>query len=386
MKILLAPDKFRGSLTARQVCDAMTEGIRLVDPTAEIVALPLADGGEGTAEVLTDATNGRWHTVPVLDPLGRDIQAGFGISADGKTAFIEMAQASGLRLLAPTEYNPLRTSTYGTGQLIKHAIALGVEHIVLGIGGSATNDAGIGLAAALGWVFAGPSDQGDDLAPCGGSLKYIKAINAPISPSVPKNVTISVACDVTNPLYGPNGAAAIYGPQKGASPDMVAELDDGLRNFAGIVYRDYGIDLAHIPGAGAAGGLGAGTLFFLNATLKEGVQLVMDEVQFDQHLAGTDLVLTGEGKTDRQTLQGKLLKGIADRANAANIPVVALCGTLALTPKEVAAAGLTAAFSILNRPQSLEEALQNAYEDVCQATFHICRLFLNRPPHSEPVL
>ncbi|GAA4455984.1 glycerate kinase [Nibrella saemangeumensis] len=376
MKLLLAPDKFRGSLTARQVCDAMTEGIRLVKPDAEIVALPLADGGEGTAEVLTDATNGHWHTVPVLDPLGRSIQAGFGVSADGQTAFVEMAQASGLRLLDRSEYNPMQTSTFGTGQLIQQAVAMGVQHIVLGIGGSATNDAGIGLAAALGWQFL--DQHGQTLTPCGAALQQIRSIKAPISSLLPDNLTVSVACDVTNPLYGPNGAAAIYGPQKGASPAIVAELDAGLHHFAEVIKQQFGTDLAQVPGAGAAGGLGAGALFFLNAELKEGVRLIMHEVQFDQHLAGSHLVLTGEGKTDRQTLQGKLLKGIADRANASGIPVVALCGTLELTPEEVAATGLTAAFSILNRPQLLDEALQHAYTDVRQATFHICRLFLQR--------
>ncbi|GAA4401330.1 glycerate 3-kinase [Nibrella viscosa] len=376
MKILLAPDKFRGSLTARQVCDAMMEGIRLAAPDADIVALPLADGGEGTAEVLTDATHGCWHTVPVLDPLGRAIQAGFGTSADGKTAFIEMAQASGLRLLDPSEHNPLQTSTYGTGQLIQHAVALGVTHIVLGIGGSATNDAGMGLAAALGWQFL--DQNGQELIPSGAALQQIKQINPPTRSPLPDELTVSVACDVTNPLYGLNGAAAIYGPQKGASPAMVAELDKGLQQIATLIQQQFGTDLAEVPGAGAAGGLGAGALFFLKAELKEGVRLVMDEVRFDQHLAGTDLVLTGEGKTDRQTLQGKLLKGIADRANAVGIPVVALCGTLDLTPEEVIATGLTAAFSILSRPQPLTEALQNGYRDVQQATFHICRLFLHR--------
>lgn len=372
VKILLAPDKFRGSLTARQVTDAMTEGIRLVRPDASVVALPLADGGEGTARVLTDATGGAWHTTTVSDPLRRPIQAGFGVSGDGQTAFIEMAQASGLALLRNDERNPLHTTTFGTGELIQAALKQGVRRVVLGIGGSATTDAGIGMAAALGWQFL--DTNGNELPPTGGSLRHLARLVPPAT-SFPASVDVVVACDVTNPLYGPEGAAFVYGPQKGATSDLVRELDQGLRNVARLVQEQFGIDVANPPGAGAAGGLGAGALFFLNATLRPGTDVVLDTVGFDQALTNTDLVLTGEGKLDPQTLQGKLLKGVADRANAASVPVIALCGTLTLDPDAIQRLGLLAAFSVLNRPQMLNNAVQSAYADVRLATFTACRLF-----------
>ncbi|WP_128547687.1 glycerate kinase [Larkinella soli] len=367
MKVLLAPDKFKGSLTARQVCDAMSEGIRLAIPDAEIIALPMADGGEGTAEVLTQATGGQWIRVQVQDPLGRPVEADYGLS--NRTAFIEMSQASGLRLLQRAELDPLNTHTFGTGQLIRDAMLRGANHIVLGIGGSATNDAGTGMAAALGWRFL--NSGGEEIAPNGGNLHQIRTI---LPPAEPLAATVEVACDVTNPLYGPDGAAFIYGPQKGAGPKEVEHLDRGLRHFADIILRQFGVDLAHRPGAGAAGGLGAGALFFLHATLKEGVRLVMEQTGFSARLTGVDLVLTGEGKIDRQTLQGKLIKGVALNASEAGIPAVALCGTLEAEPDEITALGLRAAFSVLNRPQTLDEALSSAYEAVRRTTFNVIRL------------
>ncbi|GAB3499118.1 glycerate kinase [Spirosoma knui] len=374
MRILLAPDKFRGSLTAQSVAQAMAEGVRLADINAEVTLVPLADGGEGTAEILTQATDGNWHITLVNDPLGRPIEAGFGVSADGKTAFIEMALASGLQLLDPAERNPLLTSTYGTGQLIRHALTIGAEHIVLGIGGSATTDAGIGMAAALGWSFL--DENGLELPPTGASLSRICQISPPVLPAQ-RPYSVSVACDVTAPLFGPSGAAYVYGPQKGATPEMVDQLDAGLQQFAHVINEQFGADVATIPGSGAAGGLGAGALSFLNATLRPGVDVVLEAVHFDQRAAHADLILTGEGKLDQQTLQGKLLKGVTDRSVAAGVPIVALCGTLELTPEEISSLGLTAAFSVLNRPERLDEAVLTAYSDVRQATFNVCRLFLS---------
>lgn len=373
MRILLAPDKFRGSLTARQVADAMAEGVGLAMPNAGIVTLPLADGGEGTAAVLTEATHGIWHSVCVSDPLGRPVDAGFGVSGDGQTAFVEMAQASGLALLTVAERDPDKTSTFGTGELLRYAMATGAEQVILGIGGSATNDGGIGMAAALGWQFLG--EAGALIPPLARNLIYIRRLVPPPAPLFP-DVTVRVACDVSNPLVGPAGATAVYGPQKGATPAQVISLDAGLQNLAHCVQKQFGIDIASVPGAGAAGGLGAGALFFLKATLQPGVDLVLDAVGFDTHLANADLVLTGEGKLDRQTLDGKLLKGVADRAGRASVPVVALCGTLDLTPSEIDALGLRAAFSVLTKPQPLAKALQTAYEDVIRATFAVCRLFV----------
>ena len=376
MRIILAPDKFRGSLTARQVSDAMAEGIRLVHPDAAIVALPLADGGEGTAPVLTEATNGTWHTATVSDPLGRPVEAGFGLSGDGKTAFIEMAQASGLALLTRDERSIVRTGTLGTGELIRQAVDQGVGHVVLAIGGSATTDAGIGMASALGWQFL--DKWGEPLRPIGMSLPRIERIVPPTQSRI-GSTTFSVACDVTNPLFGREGAAYVYGPQKGGTSREIRWTDTGLRQFARVVQEQFGRDIANVPGAGAAGGLGAGALFFLNATLRPGVDVVLDAVDFDRHLHNADLVLTGEGKLDRQTLQGKVLKGVADRVvrhfgARAHVPVVALCGTLDLDPADIDALGLTAAFSVLNRPQSLDEAVLTAYDDVRRATFSVCRL------------
>lgn len=372
MNFLLAPDKFRGSLTARQVADAMAEGVRLAMPDATVVTLPLADGGEGTAAVLTEATDGTWHTAIVSDPFGRPVEAGFGVSGDGTTAFVEMAQASGLAVLTREERDPGRANTYGTGELIRMAVEQGVGHVVLGIGGSATNDGGIGMAAALGWQFL--NESGEPLPPNGNHLMHIQQLVPPAAVSF-ANVRFSVACDVSNPLCGPEGATRVYGPQKGATPDQLRWLDDGLRNLARLIQKQFGVDVSDVPGAGAAGGLGAGALFFLNARLRPGVDLVLDAVSVDQHLTSTDLILTGEGKLDRQTLDGKLLKGIADRANQVNVPVVALCGTLDLDPTDIDALGLRAAFSVLTRPQSLDEAVETAYTDVLRATFAVCRLF-----------
>lgn len=372
MKILLAPDKFRGSLTATEVCEAMSEGIWKALPNAEILAIPMADGGEGTAEILTLNAGGQMHTVLVSDPLGREIEADFGLSADGHSAYLEMAVASGLRLLQPHERNPLQTSTFGTGQLIQEAIIQGAKQLILGIGGSATTDGGIGMAAALGWRFEDKSGQ--HLVANGGNLGQIQKIIPP--PTFPQ-IDIQVACDVTAPLYGPTGAAYVYAPQKGADTEMVAQLDDGLKHLSDIIKRDFGVDLAQVPGTGAAGGLGFGLLFFLKATLKEGVKIVMEQTCFDEQLQGVDLVLTGEGKMDDQTLQGKLIAGIAQTAQQNGIPVIALCGTLLLSPEEVQRIGLSYATSILNRPMTLNEAIAYAHQGVSDSTYQLMKLFLS---------
>lgn len=370
MNVLLAPDKFRGSLTARQVADAMAEGVRLAAPNATVTPLPLADGGEGTAQVLTDVTTGTWHTTTVSDPLSRLVWAGFGVSGDGTTAFVEMAQASGLALLDKPERDPGRANTYGTGELILKAVEQGVGHVILGIGGSATNDGGVGMAAAFGWQFL--NQTGNQLPPIGNHLVHIRQLVPPPAPPF-LNIKFSVACDVSNPLYGPNGATRIYGPQKGATPRQLPRLDRGLRNLARLMREQFGVDVADVPGAGAAGGLGAGALFFLNAQLRPGADVVLDAVDFDRRAAEAKLILTGEGKLDRQTIQGKLIKRLVERAG--QTPVVALCGTLDLDPADLDALGLRAAFSVLTKPQSLDEAVQTAYADVVQATFNACRLF-----------
>lgn len=372
MKILLAPDKFRGSLTAAEVCEAMSEGIRKALPNAEILAIPMADGGEGTAEILTHNAGGQMHSVSVSDPLGRKIMAEFGLAADGKTAYLEMAAASGLRLLQSHERNPLQTSTFGTGELIQEALNKGAQQLILGIGGSATTDGGVGMAAALGWRFEDKS--GRNLVPNGGSLGQIQKI---IPPANFTQINIQVACDVTAPLYGPTGAACVYASQKGANAEMVVQLDEGLKHLANLIQRDFGVDLAQVAGTGAAGGLGFGLLFFLNATLKEGVKIVMEQTYFEEKLLGVDLVFTGEGKMDDQTLQGKLIAGIAKAAQHNGIPVVALCGTLLITPEEVQRIGLSFATSILNRPMTLDEAIAYAHQGVSDSACQLTKFFLS---------
>ena len=362
MHILVAPDKFRGSLEAEEVCRAAREGILLAHPSAEVTTVPLADGGEGTTAVLTQNAGGTLVSLQVSDPLGRPISAEYGISADGTTAYMEMAAASGLRLLSPQEYNPLLTTTYGTGELIKDAIERGVGTILLGIGGSATTDGGIGMAGKV-------------LPPVGQSMGAVASIDTTgVDPRL-RQVSIVVACDVTNPLYGEQGAAYIYGPQKGANPRMVQQLDAGLRNLARVAASTFGRDVSATPGAGAAGGVGAGALWFLNATLREGVQIVMEQTRLAEWVEKVDLVITGEGKVDHQTLSGKLVKGLADLCREKEVPLAVVCGTLLISPEEAREAGIAYAVSILNRPQRLQEAQSEAYERVREATFHLVRLF-----------
>ncbi len=373
LKIVLAPDKFRGSLESDEVCEAMAAGILLAFPQAEIIAIPLADGGEGTAKALTLHAGGRFVSVEVQDPLGRIICATYGLSSDNKTAYIEMAAASGLALLTEDERDPGLTSSFGTGQLIVDALNRGVDHMVLGIGGSATTDAGIGLAAALGYYFL--DDQGQEVLPTGGHLSEIASIHSEkINPKL-SQVKITVACDVANPLYGEQGAAYIYAPQKGASPEQVELLDRGLRHLADVAAQAFGYDVSQRPGAGAAGGVGAGALWFLKATLEPGAAIVLQQTQIEKHIRRADLVITGEGKMDRQTLNGKLVLGLSEICQRHQVPVAVVCGTLAVSPEEILRTGITYAVSAIDRPMSLEAAQSEAFSLVRQATFQLVRLF-----------
>jgi glycerate kinase len=375
MKILVAPDKFKGSLEAADVCRAAELGIKLAYPEAEVNSLPLADGGEGTTRILTEHTGGRYVEVAVRDPLGRQVAARYGVSGDGETAFIEMALASGLMLLARNEYNPLKTSTFGTGELIKAAIDRGVKRIILGIGGSATTDGGIGMAAALGYKFY--DESGKLLDPIGQSLNKISHIHTDdVDPRL-SSIAFTVACDVTNPLFGDAGAAYIYGPQKGADAEMVKQLDLGLRNLSRIASQTFGTAISEFPGAGAAGGLGAGAMWFLNGKLEPGVSIVMKYTGIETHIQLADLVITGEGKVDAQTLQGKVVLGLSEFCRKYHKPLVVICGTLDISPEDCAAVGITSAVSILNKPQTLNDARANAFAGVRDATFHLVRLFFN---------
>lgn len=373
MNILVAPDKFRGSLEAAEVCQAIKEGVLLAYPDANVTTVPLADGGEGTAQILTEQAQGEFVTTKVNDPLGRDIAAAYGLSRDRQTAFIEMAAASGLALLSGNERNPLLTSTFGTGQLIIHALDQGVTKIILGIGGSATTDGGIGMAMALGFRIY---DQNNTLLdPEGAALNHIARIETEGADKRLKNLQVTVACDVTNPLYGPNGAAYIYGPQKGADPDMVRVLDDGLKNLAKIASQTFDNDVSDYPGAGAAGGLGAGCLWFLNAVLKDGVSIVIEQSRIQERIVSADLVITGEGKVDSQTLSGKVVKGLADFCGMHHVPLAVVCGTLQITSEQARDAGITYATSVLNRPMDLDTAQHEAFGLVKDATFNLVRLF-----------
>ncbi len=372
MNILIAPDKFRGSLEAAEVCDAVEKGVLMACPSAHVIKTPLADGGEGTAAILTKSQNGKLIEIPAQDPLGREIRAVYGISGNGKTAFIEMSAASGLQLLKKEEQNPLFTSTYGTGEMIAHALEKGADTIILGIGGSATTDAGTGMARALGFRFL--DEAGSEVMPNGKHLRLIKRIDDSGKHPLLAQCKVVVACDVTNPLYGPDGAACVYGPQKGADEAAVLLLDEGLRSFAQVASAHFGNSLENIPGAGAAGGVGAGAVWFLEARLHEGIRIVMEQLEIPAKVKEMDLVITGEGKADEQTLSGKVVKGLASLCKESGIPLALLCGTLAITPQQAEGAGITYAASVLNRPTDLKTAQEEAAERVTEAAYYLTKL------------
>lgn len=364
MRILIASDSFKDALSAPDVCRAIAAGIRQKYPDAEVIEFPLADGGEGTFEVLSLHLGLQTVETDTVDPLFRPIRAPYGLSADGHTALIEMAKASGLQLLKPDERNPLNTSTFGTGLLLADARRRGVKHVVLAIGGSATNDAGTGMASALGWRFSDVAGQA--VKPVGGSLGSIAGILPPSDLQAFERV--DVICDVTNPLYGPQGAAYVYGRQKGADDEAIAQLDAGLQHFAQIAENQLNKPgLPEMPGTGAAGGMGFGAMIFLGATLRRGIDLVMDLTRFDQALESADLVITGEGKLDGQTLHGKLIHGICQRAGKSGVPVIALCGQLTATAEQIAQIGLQKAYSINEKQLPLAEMLARTGENLTRA-------------------
>ena len=329
--LLLAFDSFKGSLTSHEVADAFEEGVRSVLPDCTVKKVCLADGGEGTAEALVSTLGGEWVEVEVSDPLMRPIRARYGVVDDGRTAIIEMASASGLTLLKEEERTPLKTSTYGTGQLIADALKRGCRKLLIGIGGSATNDAGTGMLSALGFRFL--DDEGKSLDGCGESLGRIVSIDSShILPAL-KSVEICVACDVINPFCGPQGAAHIFAPQKGADKQMVERLDRGMHHFAEVIRQYNKVDVVGLPGAGAAGGLGGAFSAFLGASLCRGVELVLDTLHFDELLKGCNLVVTGEGRIDRQTLMGKAPVGVLKAATCQGIPVIAIGGFVEPSPE-----------------------------------------------------
>ena len=336
-KVVIASDSFKGTLTSSEVADSVAKAVRAVFPDCEVVKLKVADGGEGTSDAIISAKAVRLVSLDVSDPLGRTIQSSYYILDDG-TALIEMSKASGLTLLSPDERNPLKTSTFGTGQMIANALTSGCRRFLVGIGGSATNDAGIGMLSALGFRFL--NNQGQAVSPNGGSLSEIASID---SASVLEGLSESeftVACDVASPLYGPAGAAFVFAPQKGADADMVRTLDSGLRHFAEVADYDAGF-----AGAGAAGGLGYAFKAFLNAKMVRGIDMVLDAVGFDKTVQGADLVITGEGRYDGQTQAGKAVYGIKSRASLHGVPVLVVAGSVETPSEDVVCASSDGAFA-----------------------------------------
>ncbi len=373
MPIVIAPDSFKGSLTSAEVAEAMAKGVKRVLPQADMTLLPLSDGGEGLVDSLVVASGGRLAEFDVTGPLGTPVTAKMGLMGDGQTAVIEMAQASGLILVPENKRNPLVTTTFGTGELIKKALELGCSHLIIGIGGSATNDGGMGMAQALGFRFF--DEQGQPLGQGGGELARLARIDASGRDPRLDDVTIEVACDVNNPLTGPQGAAHIYGPQKGATSEMVEFLDAALSNYDQILQRDLGQDVGKVPGAGAAGGLGAGLMALLGGLLVSGIELVLDVLDFDKKVKGACLVLTGEGKFDAQSAFGKVPMGVAHRARKLGVPVVVIAGSVLPSAEILHGEGVTAYFSILNQPMSLNEAMDHGAELVENQVAEVMRLF-----------
>lgn len=360
MKIVIAPDKFKSCLTAAEVCRAIAAGLRLADPTVSIDECPMADGGEGTVAALVAATAGRFITRRVTGPLpDMKVDAIFGMLGDGQTAIIEMAAAGGLAPLKPEDRNPLYTTTFGTGELINAAIELGAKKIILGIGGSATVDGGIGCAQACGHTIiledGEPVSRTEPLVGADVSrVVLVKRHRGEKTDGIP----ILVACDVDNPLYGPRGAAEIFGPQKGANPRQVQQLDAALRQLASRMNQ---VDLAEIPGAGAAGGLGFGMMAYFGATLKRGVEIVIDAVKFRERLQGADWCITGEGSLDAQSASGKTAVGVARVCREMGVPCIALAGSIGEGAEKVLDEGMTAYFGICDRPMALVEAMKDAH-------------------------
>ena len=358
MKIIIAPDSYKESLTAMEVSNAIEAGFKQIFPHAKYHKLPMADGGEGTVQSLIDATNGHIITQSVTGPLRDPVEGFYGITGDGKTAIIEMAAASGLHLITPEKRNPLITTSYGTGELIKAALDKNVEHIIVGIGGSATNDGGSGMLQALGIKLL--NKQGIEISDGGGSLSDLVTIDiSNLDPRLAKT-KIEVACDVNNPLCGKTGASYIFGPQKGATPEMVKLLDKNLNHYADLIKKQLNRDVKNIAGAGAAGGLGAALLGMLNTTLRPGIEIVMEAVNLPQVIAGADLVITGEGRIDSQTIHGKTPIGVARVAKQYHIPVIGIAGCLANDCHAVYGHGIDAVFSVVPRAKTLAEAFKDA--------------------------
>jgi glycerate kinase len=355
LKIVVAPDSFKGCLTAREVCEAVADGLARAGEF-DLTAVPMADGGEGTVQSLVDATGGRLVTETVTGPLGESVQATYGLLGDDETAVIEMAAASGLPLVPEDKRDPLVTTTFGTGQLIRAALDAGRRKLIVGIGGSATTDGGAGMAQAIGVRLL--DHGGEEIGPGGGELARLVNIEMAGADERLRECEIRVACDVDNPLYGETGAAHVYGPQKGATPETVGILDANLALLADVVERDLGLDVRDLSGAGAAGGLGGGLVAFCGASLEPGVEIVIDAVGLPEKMRGADLCLTGEGRIDSQTAFGKTPAGVATVAGREGVPVIALGGSVSLDARDLHERGFDALASIVTGPMDLREAMK----------------------------
>ena len=372
MKIVIAPQTFKGSISALDAANAMRDGVLRVVPDAEVALVPVADGGDGTLETLVEGSEGQIHRIEVTGPLGERRTAEWGAMGDGVTAVIEMARTSGLALVPEEKRNPLVTTTFGLGEAIHQAMNAGFRHFIIGIGGSATNDAGAGMAQALGVRLL--DDGGNELAHGGAALSALHAIDMSGLDATISECEFLVACDVNNPLTGPTGASAIYGPQKGATPEMIELLDAALTRFAEVVKRDIGAEISDVAGSGAAGGLGGGLIAFVDGQLRAGVDIVLDTVRLDDLLPGADLVITGEGSMDHSTIYNKAPVGVAARAKRLGIPVIGVSGSLGTGFQDVHQHGIDALTSIAPGPVTLDEASQRAAELIADATEQVMRL------------
>lgn len=362
MKVIIAPDSFKECLSAKEVANVIAEGIMAEIPDAECVCVPVADGGEGTMEALVDATHGRVIPVTVAGPLGEQVNAQFGLLGDQQTAVVEMASASGIELVPPQERDPLKATSYGTGELIKRALEENISKIIVAIGGSATNDGGVGMLQALGVRFT--REDGSEIGFGGGELGEIAHIDiSNLDPRL-QHVEVLTACDVDNPLTGERGASAVFGPQKGATPEMVKRLDANLHHYANCVKAATGCDIEFEKGAGAAGGMGAALLAFLDATLMPGIDIVLNTVEFEKTLVGADLVITGEGRIDSQTIHGKTPVGVSRLAQKHGIKTIALAGSVGDGVEVLKSAGIIACFSVVPSPCELKDAIAQGRENL----------------------
>lgn len=374
LKFVLAPDSFKNSASASEICRAMEIGIQRVFPDSEILSVPMGDGGEGSVDAIVQATDGIFIQKTVQGPLGQPVKATIGMHGDGETAVIEMASASGIQLIEKSERNPYFTTTYGTGELIRHCLDEGIQRIILCIGGSATNDGGVGMAQALGYQFK--DKNGDEIKRGGLYLNEIVSIDSSTVHPKLMDCEILIASDVDNPLIGPEGATAVFGPQKGATPEMIETLEAGLVNLDAVIQNDLQKTIQNIPGAGAAGGLGGGLLAFTNATIQPGIDLMIETTKLKETLADADYCFTGEGQMDQQTKYGKTPYGVLKTAKNVNshLKVIAICGSVGEDIQELDDLGFDGIFGTISEIASEEEILKQTIPNVTRTTEAICRL------------